>query len=146
MVYLIGAGPGDPNLITVRGLDCVRAADVVVYDHLIPRRLLAYARHGAELIDIGVASPQPMAQEAISYLLADKAREGLSIARSPAATAARAEMPPTATPPGPVSSATVPTTTNATSTPPRAARMPRRRSTRTSRAIHSRVPMPRGTT
>jgi uroporphyrinogen III methyltransferase/synthase len=81
VVYLIGTGPGDPDLITVRGRDCIRAADVVVYDHLVPRRLLAQAPHGAELIDIGVASPEPMAQEAISYLLADKAREGKSVAR-----------------------------------------------------------------
>jgi uroporphyrinogen III methyltransferase/synthase len=80
-VYLIGAGPGDPRLITVRGLDCLTTADVVVYDHLIPARLLKYARHGAELIDVGTAAPQPMAQEAISYLLAEKAREGKVVAR-----------------------------------------------------------------
>jgi uroporphyrinogen III methyltransferase/synthase len=80
-VYLIGAGPGDPRLITVHGLDCLRTADVVVYDHLIPPRLLKYARHGAELIDVGTAAPQPMAQEAISYLLAEKAREGKVVAR-----------------------------------------------------------------
>jgi len=80
-VYIVGAGPGDPRLITVYGLECLRAADVVVYDHLIPRRLLAYARPGAELIDVGTATPQPMAQEAISYLLAEKAREGKIVAR-----------------------------------------------------------------
>jgi uroporphyrinogen III methyltransferase/synthase len=80
-VYLIGAGPGDPRLITVYGLDCLRAADVVVYDHLIPKRLLTHARAGAELIDVGTAAPQPIAQEAISYLLADKAREGKVVAR-----------------------------------------------------------------
>ena len=81
VVYLIGAGPGDPGLITVRGLECVRAADVIVYDHLVPERLLRYARRDAELIDVGTASPKPMAQEAISYLLADKAREGKTVAR-----------------------------------------------------------------
>jgi len=57
-VYLIGAGPGDPGLITVRGLHHLRGADVVVYDHLVPARLLKYARHGAELIDVGTAAPQ----------------------------------------------------------------------------------------
>ena len=80
-VYLIGAGPGDPRLITVYGFECLRAADVVVYDHLVPRRLLSYARPEAELIDVGTAAPQPMAQEAISYLLAEKAREGKAVAR-----------------------------------------------------------------
>ena len=80
-VYLIGAGPGDPGLITVRGLECLRTADVVVHDHLVPSRLLKHARHGAELIDVGHASPEPMAQEAISYLLAEKARENKTVAR-----------------------------------------------------------------
>ncbi|MSO82508.1 MAG: uroporphyrinogen-III C-methyltransferase [Acidobacteria bacterium] len=80
-VYLIGAGPGDPGLMTVHGLECLRTADVVVYDHLIPRRLLTYARADVELIDVGTASPKPMAQEAICYLLAEKAREGKMVAR-----------------------------------------------------------------
>ncbi|HEY6362798.1 MAG TPA: uroporphyrinogen-III C-methyltransferase [Vicinamibacterales bacterium] len=80
-VYLIGAGPGDPQLITVHGLDCLRAADVVVYDHVVSSRLLKFARPDAELIDVGIASPHEMAQEAISYLLAEKAREGKLVAR-----------------------------------------------------------------
>ena len=80
-VYLIGAGPGDPGLMTVHGLECLSAADAVVYDHLVPRRLLRHARTDAELIDVGTASPQPMAQEAICYLLAEKAREGKIVAR-----------------------------------------------------------------
>ena len=79
-VYLIGAGPGDPGLVTVYGLECLRAADVVVYDHVIPQRLLKYARPDAELIDVG-SVPQPEAPQAISYLLADKAREGKVVAR-----------------------------------------------------------------
>ena len=81
MVYLIGAGPGDPGLITVRGLECLTVADVVLYDHLVPPRLLRHARAGAEKIDVGVAAPQPLEQEAICYLLAEKAREGKTVAR-----------------------------------------------------------------
>ena len=80
-VFLIGAGPGDPGLLTVRGRDCLRAADVVIHDHLIPVLLLQQADPRAELIDVGGAAPQPMAQEAISYLLAEKAREGKLVAR-----------------------------------------------------------------
>ena len=80
-VYLIGAGPGDPGLITVRGLECLRSADVVVHDHRVSQRLLKQARPDAEVIDLGSAASREMAQEAISYLLADKAREGKRVAR-----------------------------------------------------------------
>ncbi|OFW29781.1 MAG: uroporphyrinogen-III C-methyltransferase [Acidobacteria bacterium RIFCSPLOWO2_02_FULL_65_29] len=81
IVYLIGAGPGDPGLITVRGLKCLAAADVVLYDHLVNPRLLRHARPDAEQIDVGVAAPQALEQEAICYLLAEKAREGKIVAR-----------------------------------------------------------------
>jgi uroporphyrinogen III methyltransferase/synthase len=81
IVYLIGAGPGDPGLITVRGLQCLKSADVVLYDHLVHSRVLRYARADAEKIDLGVAAPQPLEQEAICYLLAEKAREGKIVAR-----------------------------------------------------------------
>jgi uroporphyrinogen III methyltransferase/synthase len=81
VVYLIGAGPGDPGLITSRGLDCLRHADVVIYDHLIAARMLHEARPGAELLDVGTAAPQGMAQEAISLLIGEKAREGKVVAR-----------------------------------------------------------------
>ena len=80
-VYLIGAGPGDPGLLTVRGLQCLEAADVVLYDHLVPQRVLRYARADAEKIDVGVAAPQALEQEAICYLLVEKAREGKVVAR-----------------------------------------------------------------
>ncbi|MGD1993363.1 MAG: SAM-dependent methyltransferase, partial [Anaerolineae bacterium] len=53
IVYLIGAGPGDPGLITVRGRDRLAQADVVVYDRLIGSELLDAARPGAELIYVG---------------------------------------------------------------------------------------------
>jgi uroporphyrinogen III methyltransferase/synthase len=81
VVYLIGAGPGDPGLITVRGLECLASADVVLYDHLVHARLLRHARPGAEKIDVGTAAPQSLEQEAICYLLAEKAREGKTVAR-----------------------------------------------------------------
>jgi uroporphyrinogen III methyltransferase/synthase len=81
IVYLIGAGPGDPGLITARGLRCLGAADVVLYDHMVHPRLLRSARPDAEKIDVGTAAPQPLEQEAICYLLAEKAREGKTVAR-----------------------------------------------------------------
>jgi uroporphyrinogen III methyltransferase/synthase len=81
IVYLIGAGPGDPGLITVRGLRYLASADVVLYDHLVPARVLQHARPGAEKIDVGLAAPRPLDQEAICYLLAEKAREGKTVAR-----------------------------------------------------------------
>jgi uroporphyrinogen III methyltransferase / synthase len=81
IVYLIGAGPGDPGLITARGLRCLAAADVVLYDHMVHPRLLREARPDAEKIDVGTAAPQPLEQEAICYLLAEKAREGKTVAR-----------------------------------------------------------------
>lgn len=80
-VFLIGAGPGDPGLMTVRGLQCLESADVVLYDHLVPARVLRWARPDAEKIDVGTAAPQPLEQEAICYLLAEKAREGKIVAR-----------------------------------------------------------------
>jgi len=80
-VYLIGAGPGDPGLITVHGLTHLRAADVVVYDELVPPRMLKYARQGAELINVGDPAPERTGQDAIGYLLVEKAREGKLVAR-----------------------------------------------------------------
>ena len=80
-VYLVGAGPGDPALISVRGLRCLERADVVVYDHLVNPRLLAAAPARAERIDVGAAAPQPLEQEAICLLLAEKAREGRTVVR-----------------------------------------------------------------
>ena len=52
-VYLVGAGPGDPGLITVRGLECVRAADVILYDRLVGPEILREARPDAELVYCG---------------------------------------------------------------------------------------------
>jgi len=81
LVYLIGTGPGDPGLISVRGMRALKEADVVLYDRLVHPRLLRSARQDAEKIEVGSAAPQPLEQEAICYLLAEKAREGKIVAR-----------------------------------------------------------------
>jgi uroporphyrinogen III methyltransferase/synthase len=80
-VYIVGTGPGDPRLISVRGQRILESTDVVVYDHQVPSALLRSARPGAECIDVGPAAPRPMDQEAISILLAEKVREGKSVVR-----------------------------------------------------------------
>jgi uroporphyrinogen III methyltransferase / synthase len=80
-VYIVGAGPGDPSLITVRGQRCLARAQVVVYDHRVDERVLDLAPKKAERIDVGVAAPKPLDQDAISYLVAEKAREGKVVVR-----------------------------------------------------------------
>jgi uroporphyrinogen III methyltransferase/synthase len=81
-VYLIGAGPGDPGLITVRGLECLRRADVVVYDALAPEALLSEAPPSAERIYVGKKSgAHTLPQERINALLVEKARAGRVVAR-----------------------------------------------------------------
>jgi uroporphyrinogen III methyltransferase / synthase len=80
-VYIVGAGPGDPSLISVRGRRFLERADVIVYDHKVPQGLLRFARGDAERIDVGPAAPRPMDQEAISILLAEKVRDGKVVVR-----------------------------------------------------------------
>lgn len=80
-VYIVGAGPGDPSLISVRGQHLLESADVVVYDHQVAAALLRKARPNAERIDVGPAAPRPMDQEAISILLAEKVRERKTVVR-----------------------------------------------------------------
>ena len=82
IVYLVGAGPGDPGLITVRGQALLQSADVVVYDRLIGRELLAQAKPNAELIDAGKRPGfQRLTQEHTNALLIDRARRGLFVVR-----------------------------------------------------------------
>jgi len=80
-VFIVGAGPGDPGLITVRGQRCLESADVVIYDHQVHHRLLRLAPAEAEKIDVGPAAPRPMDQDAISLLIAEKARERRVVVR-----------------------------------------------------------------
>ncbi|MGC8781112.1 MAG: uroporphyrinogen-III C-methyltransferase [Anaerolineae bacterium] len=82
IVYLVGAGPGDPELITVRGLKCLQRAEVVVYDRLANRALLDHAPANAELIDVGKeADRHTLPQEEINRLLVAKGRAGKTVVR-----------------------------------------------------------------
>ena len=81
-VYLIGAGPGDPGLLTVKGRDILNRADVVVYDYLANDALLAHAREGAELIYVGKkGGDHTLPQAEINALIVAKARGGKVVAR-----------------------------------------------------------------
>ena len=82
MVYLVGAGPGDPGLITTKGLEILRQAQVVVYDQLASPELLKEAPPGAQLIYVGKkAGAHALPQEGINDLLIAKARAGLTVVR-----------------------------------------------------------------
>ncbi|HLB74051.1 MAG TPA: uroporphyrinogen-III C-methyltransferase [Sedimentisphaerales bacterium] len=81
-VYLVGAGPGDPELITLKGYRLISRADVILHDHLIPPELLELARPGAEVISVGkFASEHTLPQDEINNLLLEKARAGNIVVR-----------------------------------------------------------------
>ncbi|HEY5173766.1 MAG TPA: uroporphyrinogen-III C-methyltransferase, partial [Acidimicrobiia bacterium] len=81
-VYLVGAGPGDPGLLTRRGEELLRVADVVVFDRLAPRALLELARPGAELFDVGKAPGDvAMTQAEINALLVARGAAGQEVVR-----------------------------------------------------------------
>ena len=81
-VYLVGAGPGDPGLMTVKGLNCLRHADVVIYDRLVDESLLNEVRPEAEKIYVGKADRlHILEQDSINQLLLEKAREGKVVVR-----------------------------------------------------------------
>lgn len=82
IVYLVGAGPGDPGLITVKGLECIRRAEVLVYDRLASESLLSFAPAHCELIYVGkLPDRHTLRQEEISRLLVDSALEGKTVTR-----------------------------------------------------------------
>ena len=81
-VYLVGAGPGDSKLITVKGLECIRKADVLVYDRLASPRLLKQMKPGGQKIYVGkLPDRHTMKQEEINQLLVDLALEGKTVVR-----------------------------------------------------------------
>jgi uroporphyrinogen III methyltransferase/synthase len=81
-VYIVGAGPGNPELITVRGLTCLREADVVLHDRLVDTRLLKEARNDAEVLDVGKQPGNEDEQQSrIHHLMIDRALQGKTVCR-----------------------------------------------------------------
>jgi uroporphyrinogen III methyltransferase/synthase len=82
IVYLVGAGPGDPGLITMRAVELLNTADVVVYDYLVNKRILQHASEETEIIYAGKSSgDHTKTQDQINRLIADKAKDGLDVVR-----------------------------------------------------------------
>ncbi|MCH1624039.1 uroporphyrinogen-III C-methyltransferase [Fredinandcohnia quinoae] len=81
-VYLVGAGPGDPDLLTVKGLRYIEAADVILYDRLVNPKLLEKAKDGAQLVYCGkLPHYHTMKQETINHFLVKYAKKGLQVVR-----------------------------------------------------------------
>ena len=82
IVYLVGAGPGDPKLLTLRGKECLAQADVVLYDYLANPLLLSHAPEGAERVYVGRRGKGKYpAQEEINRLLMERAQAGKTVVR-----------------------------------------------------------------
>lgn len=81
-VWLVGAGPGDISLITVKGMECIKHADVLVYDRLVNPELLAFAPKHCVQLDVGKESDHhPIPQHQINQILADHAKAGKKVVR-----------------------------------------------------------------
>lgn len=81
-VYLIGAGPGDPKLLTIKAAEAIAASDVIVYDYLVNPEVLAHSRRRAELVYAGKrAGEHSLSQDEINQLLIARARRGQIVAR-----------------------------------------------------------------
>lgn len=82
LVYLVGAGPGDPGLLTLKAKECLERGDVIIYDNLANRDFLKYALEGAEKIYVGkTGGCHSMSQDEINRLIVDKAGKGLQVVR-----------------------------------------------------------------
>src|SRR5579864_6622096 len=81
-VYLVGAGPGDPDLLTVKAHKLLRIADVVLHDDLVPKEIIKLAKHDATVINVGKrCGPKLLTQQDINSLLVSFGAEGRSVVR-----------------------------------------------------------------
>jgi uroporphyrin-III C-methyltransferase len=81
-VYLIGAGPGDPKLLTIKAAEAIAASDVIVYDYLVNPEVLVHSRRGAELVYVGKRAGEPsISQDEINQILIERAGGGEIVAR-----------------------------------------------------------------
>jgi len=81
-VYLVGAGPGDPGLLSLKGKACIEKADIIIYDYLASKELLKYASVDAELIYVGKkGGDHTLSQDKINELIVDKAKQGFVVTR-----------------------------------------------------------------
>jgi uroporphyrin-III C-methyltransferase len=81
-VYLIGAGPGDPKLLSIKAAEAIAASDVIVYDYLVNPEVLAHSRRGAELVYVGKRAGEPsISQDEINQILIERAGGGEIVAR-----------------------------------------------------------------
>ncbi|MFQ5795331.1 MAG: uroporphyrinogen-III C-methyltransferase [Candidatus Bipolaricaulia bacterium] len=81
MVYLVGAGPGDPELMTLKALKAIEVADVIIYDSLVGAKIVENLSEDVELIACGKRARPNLTQESINELMAKKVREGKTVVR-----------------------------------------------------------------
>jgi len=82
VVYLVGAGPGDPELITLKAIKALKKADVIIYDRLINKKILEHAREDAKLIYVGKkAGKHSKSQEEINSILVEEAKKNKTVVR-----------------------------------------------------------------
>lgn len=80
-VYLVGAGPGDPGLITLKGVECIKKADIVIYDRLINKKTLNYAKDSCKLLYMGKLPGESSSQARINEMMVREARRGRIVVR-----------------------------------------------------------------
>jgi uroporphyrin-III C-methyltransferase len=81
-VYLVGAGPGDPKLLTIKAAEAIAASDVIIYDYLVNPEVLVHAQREAELIYVGKRSGEPsISQSEINHIMIERAQRGQTVAR-----------------------------------------------------------------
>lgn len=80
-VYLVGAGPGDPGLISLKGIEYIKKADIIIYDRLVNKKFLDYARDNCKLVYMGKLPGESLSQVQINEMMVTEARKGKTVVR-----------------------------------------------------------------